>query len=144
MICCDVQFLYCSVDGLWWFLNLFPFRYFPVWKTQNLLLIPAYNVSGKKMEFSWLRMSLWRTQSEVMHCCDAISMNLTWIIKCFHRTSLTDVSELLNITSDCVNLVSDMKDVCENYSQQYEISVTEILSYQNLGRRQRFKFAQYL
>jgi hypothetical protein len=66
-------------------------------------------------------MSLWRTQSEVVHCCDAISMNWTRIIKCFHKTSPTDVSELLNTTSDCMNLVSDMKDYAfGNYSQHYE------------------------
>ena len=133
IIYCDVQFLYCSVNGLWQFLNLCPFMYFPVWKTQNLLVILAYNFSGKEMECSWLRMSLWRTQSEMMHCCDAISMNLTWIIKCLHKTSLIDVSELLN-TFDCMNLVSDMKDyVFQNFSQQYKLSVMEILSYQDLA-----------
>jgi len=65
------------MDGFWQYLNLLPFRYFPVWKTQNLLLILAYNVSGKEMECSWLRISLWRTQGKVMHCYDAISMNVT-------------------------------------------------------------------
>jgi hypothetical protein len=122
IIYCDVQFLYCSVDGLWQFLNLFPFRYFPGWKTLHLLLSMAYNVSGKEMEcYAWLRMSLWRTQSEVVHFCDAVSMNLTSVIHCFHKTSLTDVSELLNTTSVCMNLVSDMNDyVFENCSQQYE------------------------
>ena len=152
LLSCSVPLLLCGWSQQ--FLNLFPFRYFPVWKTQNLLLILAYNVSGEGngmflvknvvMENTeWGDALLWCDFHELdLNCKIHWRYNPLWvcilepssgaiassrtrfldrIVKYFHKTSLTDVSELLNTMSDCTNLVSDMKDYAfENCSQQYE------------------------
>jgi hypothetical protein len=109
-----------------------------------MLLNLAYNVSGKEMDsYAWLRMLYWRTQSVVVHFCDTVSIYLTSVIQCFHKTSLTNVSELLN-TSDCMNHVSDTKYyVWELFIEVWIICDRSFVLFKS-GWWQCLKFEQYV